>query len=155
MVAAMAFTAADPDFESRVHASFARQGIMRLIGASITRVEPGAVDIDLPFRADLTQQHGYFHAGVTSTIADSAGCYAAYTLFPATSSVLTVEFKVNLVAPADGERLIARGRVKKHGRTLTICELEVAAVKGGRERACAYGLQTLIRLDGVADGPPG
>ena len=151
----MAFTAADPDFAARVRASFARQGVMRLIGASIARVEPGAVDIELPFRADLTQQHGYFHAGITSTIADSAGGYAAYTLFPATSSVLTVEFKVNLVAPADGGRLVARGRVKKHGRTLTICELEVAAIKDGRERPCAYGLQTLICLDGVPDAPGG
>ncbi len=148
----MTFTAADPDFEVRVRASFARQGIMRLINASIVRVSPGAVEIELPFRDDLTQQHGYFHAGITSTIADSAGGYAAFTLFPATSSVLTVEFKVNLVAPADGEKLVARGRVKKHGRTLTVCELEVAAVKDGRERACAYGLQTLICLEGVADG---
>ena len=151
----MDFTAADPDFESRVRASFARQGIMRLIGASIARVAPGAVDIELPFRHDLTQQHGYFHAGVTSTVADSAGGYAAYTLFPAASSVLTVEFKINLVAPADGDRLVARGRVKKRGRTLTVCELEVVALKGGTERACAYGLQTLICLDGVADKPPG
>lgn len=147
----MSYTAADPDFEARVRASFARQAIMRLIGASLSRVVPGETTIELPFRADLTQQHGYFHAGVTSTIADSAGGYAAYTLFPATSSVLTVEFKINLVAPADGERLVAHGRVKKPGRTLTICELEVLAVQGGREKACAYGLQTLICLDGVPD----
>jgi uncharacterized protein (TIGR00369 family) len=127
---------------------------MRLIGASIVRVAPGAVDIELPFRDDLTQQHGYFHAGISSTIADSAGGYAAYTLFPASSSVLTVEFKMNLVAPAEGEKLVARGRVKKAGRTLTVCELEVVAVKGGRERACAYGLQTMMRLDAMGDGRP-
>ena len=150
----MTFKAADPDFESRIRASFARQGVMRLIGASIVRVEPGAVDIELPFRDDLTQQHGYFHAGISSTIADSAGGYAAYTLFPASSSVLTVEFKINLVAPAEGEKLVARGRVKKAGRTLTVCELEVAAVKDGRERACAYGLQTMMRIDAMADGRP-
>jgi len=150
----MTFTAADPDFESRIRASFARQGVMRLIGASLARVEPGAVDIELPFRDDLTQQHGFFHAGITSTIADSAGGYAGFTLFPASSSVLTVEFKINLVAPGDGEKLIARGRVKKPGRTLTVCELEVVAVKEGRERACAYGLQTLIRLEDMRHGRP-
>jgi len=98
----MAFQPADPDFETRVRASFGRQGIMQLIGAELTRVEPGLATIELPYRATLTQQHGFFHAGMTSTIADSAAGYAAYSLFPAASSVLTVEFKINLVAPADG-----------------------------------------------------
>lgn len=90
---------ADPDFAARVRTSFARQGFMALLGARITRVEPGMVEIEAPFRADLTQQHGYFHAGVTSAIADTAGGYSGYTLFPADSSVLTVEFKINLLAP--------------------------------------------------------
>jgi uncharacterized protein (TIGR00369 family) len=148
-----AFAPADPDFEGRVRASFARQGIMTLIGAQMTRVEPGLVEIVLPWRADLTQQHGFFHAGVTATIADSAGGYAGYSLFPADSSVLTVEYKMNLVAPADGERLIATGRVLKPGRTLTVCELEVTAVKNGTARSCAYGLQTLICLAGRSDLP--
>jgi len=143
---------ADPDFAARVRASFARQGIMGLIGAELVRVEPGLVQIALPFRADLTQQHGFFHAGVTSTIADSAGGYAGYTLFPADSSVLTVEFKINLLAPADGERLLATGRVKRAGRTLTVCELEVEAVKGGRAKTCAFGLQTLMCMAGRSDG---
>ncbi|MCL4799333.1 MAG: PaaI family thioesterase [Burkholderiales bacterium] len=147
------FTAPDPAFEARVRASFERQGIMRLIGARMTRVEPGRVEIELPYRADLTQQHGYFHAGVTSTIADSAGGYAGYTLFPAASSVLTVEYKMNLVAPADGEKLVAIGQVKKSGRSLTVCELEVRAVKGGAARPCAYGLQTLMCMMGRADAP--
>lgn len=147
------FTAPDPAFEARVRASFERQGIMRLIGARMTRVEPGRVEIELPYRADLTQQHGYFHAGVTSTIADSAGGYAGYTLFPAASSVLTVEYKMNLVAPADGEKLVAIGQVKKAGRSLTVCELEVRAVKGGAARPCAYGLQTLMCMMGRADAP--
>ncbi len=150
-----AFTAPDPDFAARVRASFARQGVMGLIGARIARVEPGVVSIELPYRADLTQQHGFFHAGVTSTIADSAGGYAGFTLFPADSSVLTVEYKMNLLAPADGERLVATGRVKKPGRTLTVCELEVVAVKGGRETVCAVGMQTLICLAGRPDVPPG
>lgn len=139
------------DFEQRIRASFARQGAMALIGAALGRIEPGLVEIALPFRPELTQQHGYFHAGMTSAIADSAGGYAAYTLFPADSSVLTVEYKINLIAPADGERLIATGRVRKTGRTLTICELEVVATKGGKSTTCAVGLQTLICLRGKPD----
>jgi uncharacterized protein (TIGR00369 family) len=126
---------------------------MRLIGAQMTRVEPGHVEIELPYRADLTQQHGFFHAGVTSTIADSAGGYAGYTLFPAESSVLTVEYKMNLVSPADGEKLVAIGRVKRTGRSLTVCELEVLAVKSGVAKSCAFGLQTLMCLPGRADMP--
>jgi uncharacterized protein (TIGR00369 family) len=149
----MAFQAQDPNFEARVRASFARQGIMRLIGAELTRVEPGAATIELPHRADLTQQHGFFHAGMTATIADSAAGYAAYSLFPAGSSVLTVEFKINLIAPADGERLVATGRVKKPGRTLTVCEFEVVALKGGKPTLCALGLETLILLADRRDGP--
>ncbi|MDH3198912.1 MAG: PaaI family thioesterase [Candidatus Krumholzibacteria bacterium] len=148
-----AFTAPDPAYATRVRASFERQGIMRLIGARMIRVEPGHVEIELPYRADLTQQHGFFHAGVTSTIADSAGGYAGYTLFPADSSVLTVEYKMNLVAPAEGEKLVAIGRVKKTGRSLTVCELEVLAVKSGVTKSCAFGLQTLMCLAGRADMP--
>jgi uncharacterized protein (TIGR00369 family) len=148
-----AFQPSDPDFERRVRSSFERQGAMRLIGARLALVEPGRVDIELPFRDDLTQQHGFFHAGMTSAIADTAGGYAGYTLFPADSSVLTVEFKINLLAPARGEKLVATGRVKKSGRALTICELEVAAVEGGVARTCALGLQTLMCLQGRADMP--
>lgn len=141
------------DFERRVRESFARQGAMRLIGAHLGRVEPGRVDIELPFREDLSQQHGFFHAGMTSTVADSAGGYAAFTLFPADSSVLTVEFKINLIAPAQGEKLIATGRVKKAGRTLTICEFEVVAIQGGQGKTCALGLQTLMCMQGRPDMP--
>jgi uncharacterized protein (TIGR00369 family) len=150
-----AFAAPDPNFAERVRASFGRQGIMALIGAKLARVEPGVVSIELPYRGDLTQQHAFFHAGVTSTIADSAGGYAGFTLFPADSSVLTVEYKINLLAPADGERLVATGRVKKPGRTLTVCDLEVEVLKGGRRTVCAVGMQTLICLAGRADVPPG
>jgi len=149
------FQPADPDFAARVRDSFARQGIMGLIGASLIRVEPGLVEIELPFRADLTQQHGFFHAGVTSTIADSAGGYAGFSLFPADASILTVEFKINLMAPADGDSLVATGRVLKPGRTLTVCEFEVAAVKGEATAVCARGMQTLIRLEGRPDRPAG
>jgi uncharacterized protein (TIGR00369 family) len=142
------FTPPDPDYAARVAASFARQGIMGLLGARISRIEPGLCEIQLPYRADLTQQHGYFHAGVTSTIADSAGGYAGFTLFPADSSVLTVEFKINLLAPADGDLLIATGRVIRAGRTLTVCEFDVEVEKAGRRTACAHGLQTLITVAG-------
>jgi uncharacterized protein (TIGR00369 family) len=148
-----AFQPADADFERRVRESFERQGAMRLIGARLGCVEAGRVDIELPFRDELSQQHGYFHAGMTSTIADSAGGYAAYTLFPADSSVLTVEFKINLIAPAQGERLIATGRVKKSGRTLTICEFEVLVIQGGQGKICALGLQTLMCIRGRTDVP--
>ena len=146
-----AFQPAAADYAERVRDSFSRQSIMELIGAAITRVEPGLVEIVLPYRADLCQQHGFFHAGITATIADSAGGYAAFSLFPADSSVLTTEFKINLLAPADGERLRALGRVVKPGRTLTICDVEVFAVKNGQEKLCAKLLQTLMTLHGKAD----
>ena len=141
------------DFGTRVRASFARQGIMATLGAEMTRVEPGVVEIVLPFHEGLSQQHGFFHAGVTSTIGDSAGGYAGMTLFPADASVLTVEFKINLLAPADGQRLRALGKVLKPGRTLTVCEIEVLVEKDGRERLCAKLQQTLMRLAGRPDGP--
>ena len=140
------FKAADPGFVARVRDSFARQGIMALIGARLTRVEPGLVEIEVPYRDDLTQQHGFFHAGVTSTIGDSAGGYAAFSLFPADASVLTTEFKINLLAPAEGELLRAVGRVVKPGRTLTVCDVEVFAVKDGTARLCAKMLETLMCL---------
>lgn len=136
----------DPHFATRTRESFSRQQIMQLLGAEMTVVEAGHVEIELPYKPELTQQHGFFHGGVTSTIADSAGGYAGYTLFDPNHSVLTVEFKINLLAPADGERLRAVGRVKKPGRTLTVCELEVFAIKNGKEKLCAYGLQTLMSI---------
>lgn len=149
----MRFQPADPGFEARVRASFGRQAAMKLIGATIARVEPGVAVVELPYRADLTQQHGLVHGGITAMIADSAAGYAAYSLFPADSSILTVEFKINLVAPADGERLVATGRVKKPGRTLTICEFEVVAEKGGTAAVCAVRLETLMCLAGKRDTP--
>ena len=144
----------DAAFEGRVRDSFARQALMRTIGAELARVEPGHVEIALPYRADLTQQHGYLHAGITSAIADSAGGYAGYSLFPAGSSVLTVEFKINLLAPAAGERFVALGEVVRPGRTLTICRLEVAAIAGERRTVIAIGQQTLICLEGQPDRNP-
>lgn len=147
------FQPLDPDFEARVRASFRRQGIMETLGAELGRVEPGLVEIALRFRPGLSQQHGFFHAGVTSTIGDSAGGYAGLSLFPAEATVLTVEYKINLLAPADGQCLRALGRVIKPGRTLTICDVEVFVEKEGRERLCAKLQQTLMRLDGRPDAP--
>jgi uncharacterized protein (TIGR00369 family) len=146
------FQPRDPGFENRVRDSFARQTLMRTIGAELTRVEPGLVEIALPYQPDLTQQHGFLHAGITSAIADSAGGYAGYSLFPAGSSVLTVEFKINLLAPAAGERFLALGEVVRPGRTLTICKLEVTAIKGAQRTLIAVGQQTLICLEDQPDG---
>jgi uncharacterized protein (TIGR00369 family) len=146
----MAFVPANPSFEQRTRESFARQGAMAYLGAVLQRVEPGRVEISLPFRPELSQQHGFFHAGIISTIADSAGGYAGFTLFPADSAVLTVEFKVNLMAAADGERAIAVGEVIRSGRTLTICRIDAYVEKQGRRSHCATGLQTLMCLAGRA-----
>src|SRR5882672_8972383 len=102
---------------------------MTLIGAELARVEAGAVDIAVAFRPELSQQHGYYHGGIVGMIADSAGGYAGFSLMPEDASVLTVEYKINLLAPAEGERMIARGRVAKPGRTLTVCHVDVFAVR--------------------------
>ncbi len=143
-------------FEAKVRSSFERQRIMSLLGARLGRVEPGLVEIELPFREDLCQQHGFFHAGVTTTIADSAGGYAALTLMPEHASILSVEFKVNLVAPADGELLVARGRVLKPGRRLFFCEMDARIHKQGAQRSCLFGLQTNMLLETDPAGlPPG
>ena len=119
----------DPD---DVRASLERQSFMTLLGATATLVESGHVRIEVPFRADLCQQNGFLHAGVVTAVADSACGYAALTLMPAGSDVLSVEFKVNLLAPARGERVVADGRVVRSGRRLTVCQAEVHAVETGR-----------------------
>lgn len=141
----------DDGYEARVRDSFGRQTFMTTIGAKLTRVEPGRVEIELPYRPDLCQQHGFFHAGVTSSIADTAGGYAGFSLFPPESAPLTVEFKINLLAPARGEKLIAVAEVVKSGRTLTISELRVFAEAKGQRTLCATGLQTLMCLQGRPD----
>ncbi len=139
-------SAADPDFEARVRGSFARQRVMETIGARLARVEAGAVDIVLPYRGDLTQQHGFLHAGVVTIILDSACGYAAFSLMPPGFAVLTVEYKVNLLRPARGERFTARARVKKPGKTLTICTGDVFAEVDGRETAVATMLATIMAV---------
>jgi uncharacterized protein (TIGR00369 family) len=137
---------ASPEVRARVEDSFARQGLMRHLGARLTRVAPGRVHIELAGRPEVTQQHGYIHAGATSAIADSAGGYAALTLFPPDADVLTVEYKLNLVAPADAECIEAVGTVLKSGRTLTVCRLDVFGLRGGERKLVAAGQQTLIRV---------
>jgi uncharacterized protein (TIGR00369 family) len=141
---------ADRDFEQGTRASFALQGVMAYLGASLERVEPGRVEIALPFRAELSQQHGFFHAGVISTICDSAGGYAGFTLFAPEAAVLTVEFKIHLLAAADGERALAVGEVIRTGRTLTVCRFEAWVDKDGKRTHCATGTQTLMSLMGRA-----
>ncbi|MEJ1105768.1 MULTISPECIES: PaaI family thioesterase [unclassified Kribbella] len=139
--------AATAEVQARVRDSFERQGLMHHLGARLSEIAPGRVHIVLPSRPEVTQQHGYFHAGATSAIADSAGGYAAYTLFPEDSSVLTVEYKINLLAPAEGDHLEAIGTVLKSGRTLTVCRLEVFGVQGAERSLVASGQQTLICVD--------
>jgi len=122
---------ANPEWESRVRESLARQSFMRLIGASIAALAPGRCTVALPARDDLCQQGGFLHGGVTAAIADNAAGCAAFSLMPAGSTPLTVEFKVNLMAPAVGERFLAHGVVVRSGRTLTVCEVEVVAEQDG------------------------
>ncbi len=143
------FPPATPDFEQRVRASFARQRVMALIGARLACVRPGEVQLELAWREDLTQQHGFLHAGIATTVADSAGGYAAFSLMPADSAVLAVEFKVNLLSPARGERFRATGRVRRPGRRLYVSAIEVHALTAdGTEKLVLTGLHTSIRLPG-------
>jgi uncharacterized protein (TIGR00369 family) len=147
------FEPRDPGWERKVRDSFARQTAMTTIGARLKALRPGHCEIELPYRADLCQQHGYLHAGYTTMIADTAAGYAAYSLMPPGSSVLTVEFKVNLMAPGEGERFIARGRVKKPGRTLTVVEADVIADHRGKQVTMASMLATMFCLADRSDGP--
>ncbi len=139
------------DYESKVRASFARQGFMRTLNAELSKVEPGFCEIVIPFDEALTQQHGFFHAGIVGTLADNAAGYAAFSLMEETSSILTVEFKLNLLAPADGDVLIGRAEVLKNGKTLTICRTDVYVMKNGVEKLCAACQSTLIELKDTAD----
>jgi len=141
----------NPSFADEVRQSFAKQAIMGLIGGELTRVEPGVVEITLPYRADLTQQDGYVHAGIVATIADSACGYAAYSLMPPESEVLAVEFKVNLMRPAKGELFLAHAEVIKPGRTLTVVRADVFATSGGERQLVATMQGTMMRLPRRSD----
>ena len=149
------FKPRDPGWDSKVRDSFARQTVMETIGARISALRPGFCEIELPYRRDLCQQHGFLHAGITTTIADSAAGYAAFSLMPPGASVLTVEFKVNLMAPAAGEVFFGRGRVIKPGRTLMAVEAEVIARGPDGEKAVAQMLATMMCLADMANAPVG
>lgn len=140
------FEPLDPNFESRVRAGFAAQSLMRTLGATLVSVAPGEVRIELPFSDKLTQGNGFHHAGVTTAIVDSACGYAAYSLMPVEANVLTVEFKVNLINPAHGERFLAVGKVIKPGRTLSICSGEVTAYDKGQTRLIAMMQATMMQV---------
>jgi len=131
----------NPSFKQEIEQAFARQSVMKLIGAELTRVQPGIVEINLPYRSDLTQQDGYVHAGIVTTIVDSACGFAAFSLMPAGSAVLSVEFKANFLRPARGTQFIARGEVIKPGRTLTVVHGEVLVVFEGSEQELIATMQ--------------
>ena len=133
--------------EQRIRGAFARQGIMTTIGAELVAVREGEVEIALPFSAALTQQHGFFHGGVVTTIVDSACGFAALSMMPAEAAVLTVEFKVNLLSPAKGERLRAVGRVVRPGRTVTVCIGEAFAEEAGRSKQVALMTTTMMVVE--------
>ena len=141
----------DPNYARRVRSSFRRQQVMALIGAELIHLAPGRCEIRLPHKPELTQQHGYIHGGIIGTLGDTAAGYAAYTLMPHDSSVLTIEYKMNLMAPGDGEALIARGEVVRAGRTLVVARADVFAIKAGKETHCASLLQTLMTMHGKSD----
>ena len=145
------FEPKDPDWEAKGRASFDKQGAMGLIGARLVELRPDYCEIHVPWRPDLTQQHGYFHAGIISTAVDTAAGYAGFTLMPAGSSVLSVEFKLNLLSPGDGELLIATGEVIKPGRTLVITRGEAYVVKGDKTTHCSTMQQTLMTMHGKSE----
>ena len=138
----------DPNYAARVRDSFGRQRLMATIGAELTEVGPGVVTIRLPFREDLTQQHGFVHAGVIASVADSACGYAALSLMPADAGVLSIEFKVNMLAPAKGDAIVARGTVIRAGRTIMVCRADVHAVTGNEEKLVAAMQGTMMVVEG-------
>lgn len=142
------FEPRNPDFDARVRESFGRQKVMRTLGITISDLSPGRIVLEMAHNDALTQQHGFVHAGIVSTALDSACGYAAFSLMPADAAVLTVEFKINLLNPADGERFRFEAEVVKPGRTLTICEARAHALKGGAEKLVSTMTATLMALVG-------
>ena len=141
------FEPKDKRFVEKVRESFAAQTLMQFIGATITRVEPGEVEIELPYRTNLTQQNGYLHAGIVTTIADSACGYAAFSLMPEKADVLTVEYKVNLLSPAIGDLFVATARVLRAGRTLSVVQSDVLAISENNHKQVATMLATVMCLE--------
>jgi uncharacterized protein (TIGR00369 family) len=149
------FQPQDPDYLARVRDSFARQPFMTTIGAELAAVGPGVCEIALPYREAISQQHGFFHGGVVGTLADNAAGYASFSLMRADASILTVGYKLNLVAPGKGERLIARGRVLRPGMNLTFDESKFYTIEDGEESICATALATMMCLHVRSDAPAG
>jgi uncharacterized protein (TIGR00369 family) len=147
-MAGQRFEPQDPDFAARVRASFDRQAAMKTIGASLAGVDPGRVVIELPWAQPLTQQHGFLHAGMVATALDSACGYAGFSLMPADAAVLTIEYKINLLAPAKGQRFRMEGRVIKPGRTVTVTEGKAFAIDEGKEKLIATMGCTLMAVFG-------
>ena len=145
------FEPKDPEFEAKVRESFGKQTAMQSLGAVISRVKPGEVEIEMPYRADFTQQHGFVHGGIVTAIVDSACGYAALSLSAPGTAVLTVEYKVNFVAPAKGDRLLARGEVVRPGSMVTVCKGDVVAYDGGDEKLVASMLTTMMLMPNRAD----
>lgn len=142
------FQPKDSNFAEKVRLSFASQQVMRTIGAVLTSIEPGAVEIKMPYREDLTQQHGFIHAGIVSTVLDTACGYAAFSLMPEGAAVLTVEFKVNLLAPAQGEMIKVRAEVKRAGKNITVCSADAWAIEASQSKIVATMLATVMCLRG-------
>ncbi len=140
------FSPLDDKYESKVRDSFSNQAFMNYIGAEMIRVEPGYCEIYLPYKQELSQHHGYFHGALIGSLADNAGGFAAFSLMPPDSGVLTTEYKINLLAPGKGDALLARGKVIKAGRTLTTSLAKVFVVHNNEEKLCAIALVSLILL---------
>lgn len=141
----------DLQYEARIRDSFGRQGMLVTLGARLATITPGFAEIRLPYRADLTQQHGFVHGGAVATVLDSACGYAAFSLMPSDAGILTVEFKVNFLAPAQGDELVAQGKVIKPGRTITVCWGEAYTKTGGETKLVATMVATLMMIAGRAD----
>lgn len=142
------FKVPDPQFETRVRESFARQRAMETLGITLEKVEPGRVELQMPYNQALTQQHGFLHAGIVSTALDSACGYAAFSLMPREAAVLSIEFKTNLLAPAKGEHFVFTGTVLKPGRTVTVCLAEAYAQNRGERKLVAQMTGTMMTVMG-------
>lgn len=147
------FTPKNPNFEAVVRDSFSRQTFMEFIGADLSRLSPGMCDISVPHQAGLTQQHGFFHGGVVSALADAAAGYAAFSLFPEKSTVLTVDFKVNFLNPSEGDHLVAKASVIQMDKKLCHVSGDVFAMREGKETHCLTGIFTMMCLEGRSDTP--
>lgn len=143
-----AFVPADENYREKVEKSFDRQQAMETIGISLEKVEPGRVVLNMPYNEAYTQQHGFVHAGILSTALDSACGYAAFSLMPEEAAVLSIEYKVNLLAPAKGEKFIIKGQVLKAGKTVTVCQAEAYSVNGGEKKLVAQMTGTMMTIIG-------